>query len=716
MSDTYSFKAKAHLLKLLGDELIGDDRLAIFELVKNAYDADATSVDVLLDLNANEPKIIVRDFSGQGMTEDDILNKWMEIGTNSKREKNRKRSPIFGRMPLGEKGVGRLAVHKLGSKLKLNTKAVDNPEIEVVIDWPSLINDAEYIEDTKVKIKRLPSAINFKPSETGTIIEITHLVTSDWTRGNIRKLKRLLTSLVSPFSQVSDFTVSLKVPGREKEISDVLSADDVIERAIWTFNFFVNKNGSFSYSYRFNPPSLFKSIKSNQKEENDIPLELITPLEREKSSRIKHNKDKLLLNSDDLDGIGSISGTFYIYLREREVLNAQGAFQDVRDYLNEQSGIRIYRDGIRVFNYGEPNEDWLGLNAGRINRPGKKIGTNMVLGGIDLDLEKSFGLKEKTNREGFDENDFYHRFRWIISSVIEQFHLMHHKDRDLITQYIKDGREKSKPDPAMRFSENINEIKSQIKKHGLEKEIGGRVTQIESDYLQMREVTLSSGIAGINLAVIFHEVERGVDELNAAIKRGDKQEVLLDRSDHLSKLLEGFTPLLRRNEQKTFSAKALVNRVLSLAKHRFAHHNITISCPLLTDECDDFQINGPFGLLQAALNNLIDNSIHWTQLESEKRDENYQPAIRILTLTDWFSEGPALVVADNGPGFNISPEEAVQPFNTTRPAGMGLGLYYTDKVIEVIGGRLIITTPEELEMPKSYSGAAVAMIFKGVKQ
>lgn len=710
----YSFKARAHLLKLLGDELIGDDRLAIFELVKNAYDADATHVDVILDLQCDTPNIIIQDIHGCGMTEQDILGKWMEIGTDSKRRNNRKRTHKFGRMPLGEKGVGRLAVHKLGSKLKINTKAENHREVEVNIDWPSLIDNANYIEDTKVEVKSLTTPKHFKQDETGTRIEIKDLISSDWTRGNIRKLKRLLTSLVSPFSQVSDFEVNLYVPGREKDIADVLSAEDVIERAIWTFEFNLDSDGLFSYSYIFNPPSIFKSLLPRDKYENQTQLELTTPLEREKLSRKPKNKDKLLLNKDDLLGIGLLSGTFYVYLREREVLNASGAYQDIRDYLNEQSGVRIYRDSIRVFNYGEPNEDWLGLNTGRINKPGKNIGTNMIIGGIELDLESSTGMKEKTNREGFDENDHYHRFKWIVSSIVEKFHLLHQEDREAISRYLKDGNNKTPVSSENRFSENIESIKKSINKHGLDKELGGKIKQIEIDYNQMREVTLSTGIAGINLAVIFHEVERGIDELNLAIKRGDQQKTLLSRSDHLSKLLEGFTPLLRRNEQKKFSIKTLVNKVLSHSKHRFKYHNVTISCPILTGESPDFEVKGPFGLLQAALNNLVDNSIHWTQLEAEKRGEGYQPAIRILTLVDWFREGPALVVVDNGPGFSLSPDEAIQPFKTTRPSGMGVGLYYTDKVIETIGGKLIITTPEDLELDSAYSGAAVVIIFKGV--
>lgn len=715
MAEPYSFKAKAHLLKLLGDELIGDDRLAIFELVKNAYDADATKVDVLLDLKSEVSKIVVRDYEGHGMTKDDILNKWMEIGTDSKRSKNRRRTPRFERMPLGEKGVGRLAVHKLGRNLKLNTKAEGEEEIEVTIDWPSLIDNANYIEDTRVDISSNPKEPVFSSKETGTRIEITNLATLDWSRGNIRKLKRLLTSLVSPFNQVSDFIVNLEVPGREKDLVDVFTAQDVTDKSIWKFDFFINDDGGFSYVYQFNPPSLFKSLKGNVYEINDDVLELTVAPENGAGSRKKDNKNKIFVKKDDLENIGAISGSFYVHLRENKVLNALGAYQDIRNYLDEQSGVRVYRDGIRVFNYGEQGDDWLGLNVGRINRPGKKIANNMIIAGIDLDLESSHGLKEKTNREGFDENNDYIRYKWIISSVIDKFHLLHESDREKITQYIKDDRESSKPDPATRFSENIEDIQKKLKKHGLEKEIGGKVKQIELDYKQMREVTLSSGIAGLNLAVIFHEVERGVEDLNAAIAKGDTQKKLLERSDHLSKLLEGFTPLLRRNEQKDFKISSLVKRVIGLTEHRFEHHNVTISCPILTEECPDFEIRGPFGLLQAALNNLIDNSIHWTNYKAEIEGDEYKPAIRILTLTDWFQEGPALVIADNGPGFELTPEEAVQPFKTTRPAGMGVGLYYTDKVIETIGGSLLITSGQDLELPASYSGAAVVMIFKGVK-
>ena len=98
-------------------------------------------------------------------------------------------------------------------------------------------------------------------------------------------------------------------------------------------------------------------------------------------------------------------------------------------------------------------------------------------------------------------------------------------------------------------------------------------------------------------------------------------------------------------------------------------------------------------------------------MRSEREGKAYTPAIRIDSLINWFKEGPALVVMDNGPGFSLTPEEAILPFKTSRPGGMGVGLYYADKVMEAIGGRLHICTPEELDLPEAYQGAAVVMIF-----
>lgn len=705
-----SFRANAHLLKLLGDQLIGDDRLAVFELVKNAYDADATIVDVELNLHDGDPHIIVWDRDGHGMNKDTILNKWMEIGTESKRNTNWVRSDLFKRLPLGEKGVGRLAVHKLGSVMEMNTKRKGFPEVQVVIDWPDLIGNANLIEDTKVEVEELSEQKYFDDESHGTRILIRGLNKEEWTRGDIRRLKRLLTSLTSPFNTLSDFQVQLSVPAREKDIVDVLEAQDVLNTALWKYEFSIGENGDFSYQYNFIPPSLYSQLKDEEKIESNARLELLGPQKEERLSRNQELRDKLLLDQEDLKGIGSIKGAFYVFSRDRDVLNAQGAYQSITDYLNENTGVRVYRDGIRVFNYGEANDDWLGLNARRVNNPGKRIAVNTVIGNVELQLESSRGLSEKTNREGFDENQEYIRFRWIISSVVEHFQMLHRSSREDLYEAKILGSKKSKV-PRKRFEENVRELRDGLIKNGLEKNLGGKLSQIEADYSQMRDVALSS-VTGVNLSVIFHEVERGIDQLNEDIKRNVDYSILSKRSEHLAKLLEGFAPLLRKNNRKTFSAKILLESALEFSKYRFEHHGIVTSCPLLVGEDEDFKISAPSNLVLASINNIIDNAIHWTGLKKEtETSESYLPAIKITTLINYFKEGPAIVIEDNGPGFDLEPDQAIKPFISTRPGGMGVGLYYVDQVMESFGGKLIITTADELDLELSHNGSAIVLIF-----
>src|SRR5690606_4961972 len=148
---THNIKAKSHILSLLGDELIGSDSLAIFELVKNAYDADATIVTVeFINLNQPSQKIIIED-NGHGMTNKIIQDVWLTIGTDFKRGKNRKESPHFNRVSFGNKGVGRLAVHKLAKKITLETQAKGEMfSSRLIIDWAKLIASKEYIQDLQV--------------------------------------------------------------------------------------------------------------------------------------------------------------------------------------------------------------------------------------------------------------------------------------------------------------------------------------------------------------------------------------------------------------------------------------------------------------------------------------------------------------------------------------------------------------------------------------
>jgi HSP90 family molecular chaperone len=130
----FAFRPRARLVAVLGEHLISDQAVGLIELVKNSYDADATEVTVeLLQLaDAEATTVLVKD-NGSGMTLEDITQKWLSPAVDHKDQAKREvRRSALGRLPLGEKGVGRFAVHQIGRKLELVTRARGHP-VQVLV-------------------------------------------------------------------------------------------------------------------------------------------------------------------------------------------------------------------------------------------------------------------------------------------------------------------------------------------------------------------------------------------------------------------------------------------------------------------------------------------------------------------------------------------------------------------------------------------------------
>ncbi len=712
MSRNVPFRVQSHVLKLLGDELIGHDRLAVFELVKNSYDADATIVDVVLNLESDIPSIIVRD-NGTGMSDATIENAWLEIGTDSKRDKkNRRRSPM-GRMPLGEKGVGRLAVQKLGTGLKLITRVDGRPECQFSIDWDQLINSARYLgEGLQVEIDELTSPDIFKVG-TGTFVEITGLHREQWSRRDIRDLYRLITSLSNPFDAAKSFQVNLHLPGRENEIQGLPTLQQMLDTAVWNFEFNLTEVGEFTWAYSFTPPR-FKGLKG-RKVEGVEKIQLLEPDDDELPFEIKRGlerrDDKIFLTANDLEGIGPINGRFHAFHRRDEILKASGAPQQIKKWLDNQTGVRVYRDNIRVFNYGEPGEDWLGLDARRINRPAGKLGTQSVIAQIALSLSSSFGLKEKTNREGFDDNETFQRLRRIVLSIFDRFHREHASDRAEIDKALKGEQENSPP-----IQEALQRLESLGKQHKIENEVKPILQSIQQELNTFREVMVSSGMAGINLALIFHEVVHSIDRVQRKLHDGAESTEVRAEIDHLRKLLDTFKPLLQRDPPRNVSVEDLVQRASGMHEDRFVRHEIVFSNWTVDPvKKHSFTQMLPRGLMVAALSNVIDNAIYWTRYRRE-RDDRTSPGA-ILALSHWDDEtGGLIAIIDNGPGLQLPKNQVGKPFYSTRAGGMGLGLFYCKTVMDSIGGKLEVMNAADLkdivDIPDAYDGAAVVFSFK----
>jgi signal transduction histidine kinase len=707
------FRVRSHVLRLLGDQLVGHDRLAVFELVKNSYDADARNVKVTLDLRSRT--LVVLD-DGHGMTLDVVRDKWLDIGTDSKRGAGRVRSPLFGRMPLGEKGVGRLAVQKLGARLQMVTKAPSSPETAVELGWPALIESSPYVDEKLiVKVSERQTPHLFKDG-TGTWIEISELSRREWTRKDLRDLKRLVVSLESPFESIDSFNVELDVPGRERDIDDVPDLESLLKRAVWEYDFTISQEG-FQWSYKFSPPRL-KGLAPRELECNGFEqLETSDEARKEAKSHASSADDVPLFVETEhaLEGIGPIRGRLYVFYRRDEILRLLGDPRQTKQWLKDQAGVRVFRDGIRVYNYGEPDEDWLNLNSRRINRPTAKLGTDQVVGAISLNLEASYGLKEKTNREGFNQDETFTQLRQLVLSAVEHLEKMHDPDRRAIDEALRG--DDAQVGTTANLREAISELKNVCKSNKeLGKTLNPVVATIEREVEQIQSVMLNAGMAGMGLALVYHEIDRSIRTLTSLAETGVPAERLRSGLADLRKMLDSISVLLRQGKARKISIRSLIEQVLELNESRFEFHKVVISAPVTTGEQPDFFVTAPQHLVLSALNNIVDNAIYWTGYRNKQDSSSTNAPPAILIATSWNeNEGGTITIADNGTGFAISSADALQPFVTRRTGGMGLGLYYCKLVMDNIGGTLQIGSAAEagdyVEIPEALDGAALTLRF-----
>ena len=684
------------MLRLLGDELIRDPNIAIFELVKNAYDADASHADVwLADVAERRFTFIMVEDDGSGMDWETLTGVWMEPGTDfRKRQRGDEinRTAKFGRLPLGEKGVGRFAAGKLGDKVQLITRAQSQPEIVVNIDWNEL-QSHDYLSDAMVPIQTREPVV-FTGGRTGTQIFISAL-RNEWNRGMVRNAHRAITSMCSPFGEPGDFQAELHVLPETDWLSGLVDPKSVIEEALFTATgkmWGVKGQGEYlDYDYQFTPPRAMDRVSGRRISERACKL-----LERPGSAR----KDHLSTNMAD-HAIGPVSFTLHIFDRDPQIFRLSSTDRaGTRQFLDQNGGIRVYRDGMRVYNYGEREDDWLDLSSRRVNVPSSRLSNNIVTGAFFIDLEQSGDLIEKTNREGFVENEAYRSFRDAAMRTVDLITNERNKDKLRIRN--------SYSAPNQSLVDVVDDLRKALHERGMLDGISEYVDRLERQYIDMRDRLLTSAGAGLSLAMVIHEVEKGIGELKRAVERDVSMDRIRELANHLSDLIDGLTYLTRRSGRSVERASRLVRQSLFNTEYRLQYHSIKALNGFELGG-QDFEIRCTRRLVIATLMNLIDNSIYW--LDQRGADN---AAVYIGPSRD-FSEGPAIVVADNGPGFRDPPDFLVEPFISNKPDGMGLGLHLADEVMKAHGGMLHFPEAGEITLPPGIDGAVVALVFKEEK-
>lgn len=712
----HTFQVSSRLPLLLGDELIPDAGYALFELVKNAHDADATllTVEMLQVDDKKRGKIVVFD-DGIGMSMDVLTNVWLVLGTSYQRDRVQNNvTTRMGRTPLGAKGVGRFAAHKLGDNIQLVTRPSrqdygNEADLEYVvsIDWTDF-DDPEYegkLGNVPVKIVTREPELIVGDDASGTRIEITELRES-WTRGQVRQLHRILNSISSPFEEKGDFNTILEVYPQNYWLSDLVDFETIKNEALFTAD--VRLSGAdYEYEYLMHDfPELEGRIKGRALEASK-ELTLCSTEDEDslaKGQTIK-NSDRKLSKSEleALKDLGDIELKLFMYDLTPELLDII-KLKDragLKKFLTDNGGIRVYRGGMRVFGLGGTGEDWLNLGGRRVQEPSTRLGNNLIIGALSISAATTEDMPEQTNRRGFVENLHFRTLKKALLQVITQIEADRKHDKDRLKQVLS-GRKVKTP-----VLDEIADLRTKLEKKVSEKdmeELGPALLRVEKSYTVMRNVLISAAGSGLSMGVVVHEAEKRVGMLKNELKAGSPDMMhVRTLVDDLDQMFGDLTYLFRTKKHKKESLREIAERAIRNLRFRFDYHGVNLHNGFETQ--DDIQIQCSRRLIVATIINLIDNAFWWLNTKGGDSKDIYVGPVHDLDNQVGF------VISDNGPGITDSTEDIIKPFFTRKPDSMGFGLYLASEVMSTHDGKLAFPMAEELGLPEMFDGATVALLF-----
>jgi hypothetical protein len=447
-----TFKAKARAVELLGKGQIADLPTAITELWKNGYDAYAENLTCKLFLDTykdNKSPIFLLSDDGFGMSEEDILTRWFVLGTDSK-ARGQGRSPEFGlqkRIPMGEKGIGRLSVSYLGSQMLMLTKKEGSEANALVLDWRILDNYEFFLEDLNIPLFKFTTNDDFdkKLKESKELFEnnleekswqeqqtLRTTIFKDWKELELPHF--LKEEVIEPFCR-SDFHGTTFIIFTPHDQLLELSSKDKVE--------FRNDN-SIIY-LRASLSGLHNDLRTQTK---DFQTEFYIYDASGKYSLLDDffTQDEMR-NADhwlkgEFDENGFFSGEIRIFNKrekyefrpnrppgktsygpfkiewgavegeQKSTLLNDEQFQVINKKLKVFGGLYIYRDDFRVLPYGRTDVDFLDFEKRRNLGAGYYYFSHRrFIGYIDISREKNNSLKDKAGREGFIQNKAYREFR-----------------------------------------------------------------------------------------------------------------------------------------------------------------------------------------------------------------------------------------------------------------------------------------------------------------
>ena len=385
MSDTLQFKISSALKDLIGKDLITSDNVAIFELVKNSYDAYANHVVITF----SENKITIID-NGKGMSYSDLRDKWLFLGFSAKKDgtedsaedKQKSYRDKIKRYYAGAKGIGRFSCDRLGRLLTITTQTERAAKAEQIsVDWSKFEVDQKKEFSSIDVIHRSVVVSNMFPNNSshGTKIEITDLHDEEtpWTRKHILDLKRSLQKLINPFSEANDFLIEI-VCEREKENDEKL-----MEKGIDYDREIVNGplRNSIVGILKLKTTQIDVKVKDGYiySTLSDRGVDIY---------RIKEANVDCSLIKD-----GAVSLSFLNRAAKYNFSKIMGV-----DSINFGS-VFLFRNGFRILPYGETGDDSWGIDFRAQQGRARYLGSRDLMGRVDIYVENISELKEVSSRD-----------------------------------------------------------------------------------------------------------------------------------------------------------------------------------------------------------------------------------------------------------------------------------------------------------------------------
>ena len=691
----------ARLISTIGEDLIGDVYSAIVELVKNAYDADASKVDIVFNYTKIDHddylKIEIED-DGHGMSNEIVLNAWLVPATKDKI--NRAASPK-GRLFQGKKGIGRYAAAVLGETLILKTIDTQGEQTEVLINWAHF-ELKEFLEDVEILVTK-----SHTPSPSGTTLYITasNKKLLQWGRSELANLTNELRKLKSPLKNSNDdFKINLAfINCPFDEYNDQIfeiEAFPIIELFDYKISGTISSEGLVTAIYENNSEKNLPSdnislqITLEPNESNSGPVDFDFRVFDRDTDAISNLIDKGLIDPISKLAVGK---------------------REARRMLDEVYGINLYREGFRIRPYGNGGIDWLNLDRDRIQNFSLRISNNQVVGFVNIKPETISHLEEKSARDGLKENSYYFGLIHLLKSVLRELEVRRFAFRQKTNKGRQSKSVRKEIENLFDYSTLTEEVSNKLSHLKIGNSTINEIAKIihkdaerKSKFLENIQNTIAiyqgQATLGKIVTVLLHEGRKPIHYFKQQspnltrwmihykaqrVWEDDLYDDILDRlenfkqqSDILAELFRRLDPLAKQNrgEKKEFSVKKAIQKALRIFEGQLDADNTSY-----TLDCNDnVKLTGWEEDLIIALTNLIENSIYWL---NQKRTGDKIINIEVVENIDII-----IHYKDNGPGIDktiIESSVIFEPGFSKKLDGSGLGLPIAGEAIERLNGNIM---------------------------